>query len=179
MTDYEYYNWNALINKDACTKMTSDIDDVIAQGRFWHNSPPYQTNINIFGIGTEHWNNLKMSFIWSCFAYMKQERQIKSVKSWGYKTNVDTQEDRQSYWHQHIRPDCSVVSGVFYLDIPTDADLKTSGTEFAPDGPESDKTIFAEARIGNWIIFPGKAWHRPGILTEKKWRYIVAADMEI
>jgi hypothetical protein len=29
------------------------------------------------------------------------------------------------------------------------------------------------------LIFPGKTWHRPGILESNNWRYIVAADMEI
>ena len=110
---------------------------------------------------------------------MKQERQIKSVKSWGYKTNVDTQEDRNRYWHQHMRPDCLTLSGVYYLHIPKGTNLETSGTEFAPSGPESAGHFFAPAKLGQWIIFPGKSWHRPGILTSKEWRYIVAADMEI
>jgi hypothetical protein len=175
---HEYYDWNALISEDASRSMVNDIDLTIKQGRFWHNSPPYQTNINIFGLNTQHWINLKMSFIWSCFAFMKREAQIKSVKSWGYKTNVETQEDRDTYWHQHLRDGSLVVSGVYYLSIPEGCDLSTSGTEFAPDGPDSP-TYHAEARPGNWIIFPGKTWHRPGILTKKDWRFIVAADMEV
>ena len=159
--------------------MVGDIDRVIDQGHYWKNSPPYQTDINIFGMPGENWNNLKMSFIWSCFAYMKQERQIKTIKSWAYKTNIDTQENRDNYWHQHDRPDCITLSGVYYLHIPKGAKLKTSGTEFAPNGPLSDGYTFAPAKVGYWIIWPGKAWHRPGILEKKEWRYIVAADMEI
>jgi len=119
-----------------------------------------------------------MSFIWSCFAFMQKEAQIKSVKSWGYRTDVDTQEDRNTYWHQHVREQNLVVSGVYYMSLPEGCDLSTSGTEFAPDGPEAD-TYYAEARVGNWIIFPGKTWHRPGILEKKGQRFIVAADMEI
>ena len=95
---------------------------------------------------------------------MKREAQIKSVKSWGYKTNVETQEDRDTYWHQHLRDGSLVVSGVYYLSIPEGCDLSTSGTEFAPDGPDRP-TYHAEARPGKWIIFPGKTWHRRGILT--------------
>ena len=158
--------------------MVSNIDTVIARGDYWTNSPPYQTNVNIFGLQTEDWMNLKMSFIWSCFAFMKQEAQIKSVKSWGYKTNVETQEDRDTYWHQHLRDGSRVVSGVYYLKLPEGCDFSTSGTEFAPDGPNL-QTYHAEAKLGEWIIFPGKTWHRPGILSQKDWRYIVAADMEI
>ena len=179
MIEYKYYDWNALINADARQRMIQDIDTVIANGDYWRNSPPYQTNINIFGLPTENWINLKMSFIWSCFAYMQQERQIKTIKSWGYKTNVDTQEDRSTYWHQHIREDSLVLSGVFYLHIPEGTNLETSGTEFAPNGPESVGHHFASAKLGQWVIFPGKSWHRPGILEKKEWRYIVAADMEL
>jgi len=179
MIEYEYYDWTSLIDDRQSSAIINDIDGLIKQGKFWHNSPPYQTNVNVFGIANTHWTNLKMSFIWSCFAFMKQERQIKTVKSWGYKTNVETQEDRDKYWHQHIRENNLVLSGVYYLGIPEGTNLETSGTEFAPNGVEGDGKFFAEARIGNWIIFPGKSWHRPGILESKDWRYIVAADMEI
>jgi hypothetical protein len=119
-----------------------------------------------------------MSFIWSAFAFMKREAQIKSVKSWGYKTNVDTQEDRNTYWHQHIRENNLVVSGVYYVKMPEGCNLKTSGTELAYDKPEGD-TEYVPAKEGHWLIFPGKTWHRPGILESNDWRYIVAADMEI
>ena len=175
--DYEFYDWKTLINTDARQCMIQDIDHLIDQGHYWKNSPPYQTDVNIFGLQGAHWNNLKMSFIWSAFAYMNQERRIKTIKSWGYKTNVDTQENRDNYWHQHIREDSLVLSGVYYLQIPK-GDLATQGTEFAPNGVEGER-FFAPAKIGQWIIFPGKSWHRPGILTQKDWRYIVAADMEI
>ena len=176
--DYEFFDWTSLINADARQQIVTDIDHLIDRGHYWKNSPPYQTDVNIFGLQGGHWNNLKMSFIWSCFAYMQQERQIKTIKSWGYKTNVDTQENRDNYWHQHIREDNLVLSGVYYLQVPK-GDLATQGTEFAPNGPEGEGHFFAPAKIGQWIIFPGKSWHRPGILTQKEWRYIVAADMEI
>ena len=178
MIEYELYDWTSLINADSRQRMIDNIDTVIASGDYWKNSPPYQTTINIFGLPSEDWNNLKMSFIWSCFAYMKQERQIKSVKSWGYKTNVDTQEDRDNYWHQHLRDDSVVLSGVYYAKMPYGADLATSGTELAHTTPEGT-TEYVPAKEGHWLIFPGKTWHRPGILEHRDWRYIVAADMEI
>ena len=178
MQIHEYYDWNTLIPLDSRERMCDHLDGIIAQGNYWKNSPPYQTDINIFGLNTHDWINLKMSFIWSCFAFMQREAQIKSIKSWGYRTNLSTQEDRDTYWHQHVREQNLVVSGVYYLSLPKDCDLSTSGTEFAPNGPEAD-AYFADARLGNWIIFPGKTWHRPGILTAEENRYIVAADMEI
>lgn len=178
MMEYEYYDWTSLINADSRQCMVTDIDREIANGNYWKNSPPYQTNINIFGLPNENWNNLKMSFIWSCFAFMKREAQIKSVKSWGYKTNLNTQEDRNRYWHQHIRENNLVVSGVYYIEMPEGANLETSGTELAHTTPEGT-TTYVPAKEGHWLIFPGKTWHRPGILESNNWRYIVAADMEI
>jgi hypothetical protein len=178
LTEYELYDWTSLIDSEARRSMITDINQVIGDGHYWKNSPPYQTNINIFGLTTDYWNNLKMSFIWSAFAYMKQERQIKTIKSWGYRTNIDTQEDRDNYWHQHIRDDSIVLSGVYYVEIPKDANLQTSGTELAHTTPEGD-TTYVPAKEGHWLIFPGKTWHRPGILQSNKNRYIVAADMEI
>jgi len=178
MLDYEYYNWTSLIDNNARRCMVTDINQVISDGHYWTNSPPYQTNINIFSLTPDYWNNLKMSFIWSAFAFMGKERQIKSIKSWGYKTNIDTQEDRNTYWHQHLRDSSVVLSGVYYVKLPQDCDLDTSGTELAHTTPEGN-TEYITAKEGHWLIFPGKTWHRPGILESKEWRYIVAADMEI
>ena len=180
MQIHEYYDWNSLIDVSARNAMCDDINNVIADGHYWKNSPPYQTDINIFGLQHDRWINLKMSFIWSCFAFMGREAQIKSVKSWGYKTNLATQEDRDTYWHQHLREGSQVVSGVYYLNVPDEyVDLSQSGTELAPNGVENGGKYYAEMRVGNWIIFPGNTWHRPGILTSTNNRYIVAADMEI
>jgi len=178
MLEYELYDWTSLIDLESRVNIVKDITDTIDAGNFWTNSPPYQTNVNVFGFGTEHWNNLKMSFIWSAFAFMKHDRPIKSIKSWGYKTNLNTQEDRNRYWHQHVRENNLVVSGVYYAKMPIGADLETSGTELAYDTP-TGKTEYVPAKEGHWLIFPGKTWHRPGILESKDWRFIVAADMEL
>ena len=178
MIEYEYYDWTSLIDASARNKMRGDIAELINQGHYWDNSPPYQTNVNVFGLQGEEWTNLKMSFIWSAFAFMKHDRPIKSIKSWGYKTNLQTQEDRDIYWHQHIRDNNLVVSGVYYIKMPKGANLETSGTELAHTTPEGT-TEYVPAKEGHWLIFPGKTWHRPGILESNDWRYIVAADMEI
>jgi hypothetical protein len=179
LTNHLYYDWTALIDSPARDRMASDIKRTVAEGKYWTNSPPYQTNINIFGLPSNDWVNLKMSFLWSCFAYLQKEVQIKSVKSWGYMTNLSTETNRDNYWHNHIRPDAQVLSGVFYLRMPENINLDMAGTEFAPNGVEDPASYhFAPARIGNWIIWPGKEWHRPGILQSQQDRFIVAADME-
>lgn len=175
--EYEYYNFNNLIDNTSRSRMIKDIDTVIAAGDYWKNSPPYQTSINIFGLPTEDWVNLKISFIWSCFAYMKQERKIKTIKSWAYKTNLATTENRDMYWHQHLREGSLVLSGVYYLQLTADT-MPMGGTELAYDKPDGP-TEFCPGKVGHWIIFPGKTWHRPGIIEGTDWRYIVAADMEI
>ena len=54
----------------------------------------------------------------------------------------------------------------------------TSAEDKTPAEVNAD-TEYAPAKEGHWLIFPGKTWHRPGILDSKEWRYIVAADMEI
>jgi hypothetical protein len=179
MIEHEYYDWNNLINQPQRQLMVTDIKQVISQGQFWKNSPRFQTDINIFSLPGEHWTNLKMSFIWSVFAYLKRDVPIKAVKSWGYMTSLNyTVEDRDTYWHTHTRPDATVISGVYYLQMPQGIDLQTAGTEFAPQGPQNPDRVFADAKPGHWIIWPGSAWHRPGILQSQEDRFIVAADLE-
>ena len=89
MKVHEYYDWNHLITRNQRSIMCDGINELIAKGNVWTNSPKYQTNVNIFGLPTEQWTNLKMSFIWSCFAFMKQERQIKNIQSWSYRKNCN------------------------------------------------------------------------------------------
>ena len=67
MIDYEYYDWTSLIDDRQSSAMVNDIDNLITQGKFWHNSPPYQTNINIFGVPSIHWTNLKNEFYLELF----------------------------------------------------------------------------------------------------------------
>ena len=179
MIEFEYYNWTALVDTESRSRMVKGIDELIDNGAYWKNSPPYQTNINVFGLPGEDWNNLKMSFIWSCFAYKKHDRPIKTIKSWAYKTSMDTQKDRHNLWHQHVRDQNLVLSGVYYLRLPDGLNfIEESGTELAQDKPEG-LTEYCPAKLGYWLIFPGKTWHRPGVLNSKDWRYIVAADMEL
>ena len=181
-TIHEYYDWNNLIDRTSRMSMCDDVNELISKGNYWTNSPKYQTNVNVFGLPNEKWTNLKMSFIWSCFAFMKQERQIKNIQSWSYRTSLKDAEDRDTLWHHHNHnTETTTVSGVYYMHLPIAGEVvgpQTAGTELAPNGPEGDGKYFTPWREGHWMIYPGKIWHRPGILHTEEDRYIVAADME-
>ena len=178
--DNEYYDWNTLINADSRQRMITNVDEIIASGNYFTNSPRFQTKVNIFGLQSNDWINLKMSFIWSCFAFMNREVQIKNVQSWSFQTSLKTAEDRDILWHHHNHnPETTTVSGVYYLQIPDDVkDLNTAGTELAPNGVENEGKYITPFKTGHWMIYPGKIWHRPGILQSDNNRYIVAADLE-
>jgi hypothetical protein len=91
-------------------------------------------------------------------------------------------EDRDTLWHHHNHnTETTTVSGVYYMHLPIAGEVvgpQTAGTELAPNGPEGDGKYFTPWREGHWMIYPGKIWHRPGILHTEEDRYIVAADME-
>ena len=65
------------------------------------------------------------------------------------------------------------------MRLPDDVeDLDSAGTELAPASPEGEGNFFVPWKTGHWMIYPGKVWHRPGIVQSQKDRFIVAADME-
>jgi hypothetical protein len=177
---HEYYDWNSLIDSSARERMVEEVRKGIAEGKYWTNSPKFQTNWNVFATPTQDYVNLKMSFIWSCFAFLNREVQIKNIQSWSFQTSLKHAEDRDKLWHHHNHnPNTTTVSGVYYMTLPEDVkDLETAGTELAPNGVESEGKYFVPWRTGCWMIYPGKIWHRPGIVQSKEDRYIVAADME-
>lgn len=90
MIEYEYYDWNALIGEKDRRSMVTTVKMGIKAGRFWHNSPKYQTDWNVF----KDFNDLKMSFIWSCFRYLGRDVQIKNIQSWSFQTSLKHEEDR-------------------------------------------------------------------------------------
>jgi hypothetical protein len=177
---HEYYDWNNLIGADSRRRLVANVDEIIASGNYFTNSPKFQTKVNVFGMQSTDWVNLKMSFIWSCFAYMNREVKIKNIQSWSFQTSLNTAENRDILWHNHDHDlTTTTISGVYYCQLPNDVkDLNTAGTELAPNGVESEGKYFAPWKTGQWMIYPGKIWHRPGILQSNENRYIVAADME-
>ena len=176
MVEYEYYDWNSLITETDRQSMCRDVSAGIDAGNFWTNSPKYQTNWNVF----QQFTDLKMSFIWSCFKYLGREVQIKQIQSWSFRTSLEIAEDRNKLWHHHNHnTETTTVSGVYYMHLPNDvADLNTAGTELAPNGVDGEGKFFTPWKTGQWMIYPGKIWHRPGILQSHNDRFIVAADME-
>ena len=176
---HEYYDWSTLIDQSSRERMMLEINTGIEAGRYWKNSPKYQTDWNVFGTPTADFINLKMSFIWSCFSYLQKEVSIKQVQSWAFQTCLPG-EDRDKLWHHHNHnTQTTTVSGVYYLHLPEDVtDYETAGTELAPNGVDKDGQIITTWKTGHWMIYPGKVWHRPGILQSNESRYIVAADME-
>ena len=176
MVEYEYYDWNNLIDAKERERMCIVVDQGIKAGNYWTNSPKFQTNWNVF----QDFIDLKMSFIWSCFKYLGREVQIKNIQSWSFQTSLKHAEDRDKLWHHHNHnPETKTVSGVYYMHLPNDVkDLEKAGTELAPVSPEGEGNFFVPWKTGHWMIYPGAIWHRPGIVQSESNRYIVAADME-
>lgn len=174
--DFQFYDFSSLVTRKDRMHMIDDVRKLINEGQYWTNSPKYQTNVQIFGQPGAHWSKLKMSFVWSCFAYLGKEVQIKGVQSWSFMTSNKYPENRDNLWHHHHH-DKSVnsISGVYYLKVPVNK-LKC-GTEFAPNGPEDPKRFVVPPREGQWVIYNSDEWHRPGELLGDKDRFIVAADM--
>lgn len=177
MIRHEYYDWNNLISENDKQNVCHSVREIISRGQFFQNSPKYQTNINVFGLSDPYWMKLKMSFIWSVFSFLEKEVQIKKVQSWSYMTSGKYKEPRDALWHHHnTNPNANTVSGIFYVHLPVV--VPEAGTEFAPKGPESPERFWIEPKIGHWVCYNGREWHRPGILQSDEDRFIVAADLE-
>lgn len=174
--DLKWYDWNQHISSDEREQMCADVSNLIEQGKYFTNSPKFQTNVNILGEPGTHWMKLKMSFIMSCFMYAGKELQIKNVQSWSYQTSLKHEEARDNLWHHHHHnKQVQSLSGVYYVHLPEVLD--ECGTEFAMEGPEGKQRHMEPPRIGQWVIYPSHYWHRPGVLKSIEDRYIVAADM--
>jgi hypothetical protein len=176
---FEAFDFSSIITAEDQSRAMQDIKRVIDAGDYFKNSPPFQTNKNIFAQQGEHWLRFRMSFIFSCFMYLKQESQIQQIQSWGYMTSKASYEDPEKYWHTHQYGNEKTLSGIYYLHIPGDADKATSGTEFALNGVESPERWTGPVLDYHWFIYPGKTWHRPTIPQSNENRFVIAADMVI
>jgi len=174
---FKKYDFSSIITKDDDWSAMFIIKDIIDRGHYFENSPPFQTKENLFGRSEPIWLKYRMSFLMSVFMYLGHETKVSNMMAWSFMTNVDTQEDRERYWHHHDKHGARSISGIYYLHIPPDADFDTSGTEMAPNGPEGDGKLFVRPTTGNWLIYPSEQWHRPGILTSKDYRFVLAADV--
>ena len=116
---HEYYDWNALIEQRSRERMINDIELGIKAGKFWHNSPKYQTNWNVFGT-SQDWINLKNEFYPVAFPFPNKEVSIKQIQSLVKKKKTCLPgEDRDKLWHHHNHNNpTTTVSGVYYLHRP-------------------------------------------------------------
>jgi len=174
---FETFDFSSTISANDQALAINDIENIIKSGNYFKNSPKYQTQENIFKRQDEHWLKFRMSFIFSCFMYLKQEVKIKNIQSWSFMTNNEIVEDQEKLWHNHQCEGERTVSGIYYLQMPSDADLNTSGTEFAINGVEAKERWTGPVKNFNWLIYPGKTWHRPTPPQSSQYRYIIAADM--
>jgi hypothetical protein len=177
---FEKYDFSSILNEKDKHQAISIISELIDSGIYFTNGPLYQTKSNLFGRNEDCWLKLRMSFIFSCFMYLKTEVQIKHISAWGVKTSNAIVEDREDLWHEHqISKQNKAISGILYLHIPDDVEnFDLAGTEFAPNGLEDPERLFLRPDPWSWFIYPSNVYHRPCPPTSSQFRYIVAADME-
>lgn len=174
------YDFSSVISERDQQDAMNRISNIISEGKYFKNSPKYQTQVNLFGIQDDTWLKFRFSFMFAAFMYLGREVPIHALQSWCFMTNNEEQEpDRENLWHtHHYTPGKTTISGIYYLHIPKDADYDTSGTEFAPDGPMNPARFTVKPTPYNWIIYPGKIYHRPTLPQSRDFRFVVAADME-
>ena len=173
------YDYSSLITAADNDTAISTIKSIIDSGLYFKNSPPFQTQENLFGRSEDIWLKYRMTFLTSVFLYLGQERRVNNMQAWSFMTNLSTVEDRNAYWHHHNKHSGCSLSGIMYLHIPSDVkDLSTCGTELAPNGPEGSGKFFIQPSYYTWNIYPSSTWHRPGIVQSDQYRFILAADID-
>ena len=176
---FKKYDFSSIITEDDNWQAMKIIKDIIDSGNYFENSPPFQTKENLFGRDEAIWLKYRMTFLTSVFLYLGKERKVANMMAWSFMTNIDTQEDRDMYWHHHNKHSGQGLSGIMYLHIPSDVqDFDTCGTEMAPNGPEGDGKFFVRPSYYTWLIYPSTEWHRPGIAQSKDYRFVLAADID-
>ena len=174
------YNYGSLLTADDKNMAIGTINTIIDSGNYFKNSPPYQTQENVFARTEACWLKYRMTFLTSVFLYLGREAQVANMMAWSFKTNLSTVENRDMYWHHHAKHGGQGMSGILYLHIPDDVtDIDTCGTEIAPNGPEGHGKFFTKPVEHTWFIYPSETWHRPGIVQSDQYRYILAADIVI
>jgi hypothetical protein len=179
---FQKFDFSSIIKKEDNQQACEIVKDIISSGNYFTNSPKYQTKENIFSRIEPVWVKYRMSFLMSLFMYLGREVKVSNMMAWSFMTNLEGAEDRDKLWHNHWHPQNSnakMMSGIFYLHIPEDVkDRDYCGTEMAPNGPTNDGKFFVRPTDGNWLIYPGDQWHRPGIVQSHNYRFILAVDVE-
>lgn len=179
---FRKFDFSSLITKEDDRKTCGIIQQIIADGNYFTNSPKFQTKENLFARKEDIWLKYRMSFLFSAFMYLGREVKVGNMMAWSYMTNLKTHEDRNKLWHNHWHPtnsDAKMLSGIWYLHIPENVkDRDYCGTEMAPNGPEKEGKFFVKPTDGHWLMYPSDQWHRPGIPQSDAYRFIIAADVE-
>ena len=173
------YDYSSLITAEDDTTAIGIIKNIIDSGNYFKNSPRYQTQENIFARPEPVWLKYRMTFLTSMFLYLGREARVSNMMAWSFMTNLETQEDREQYWHHHDKHSGQSLSGIYYLRIPEDVkDRSTCGTEMAPNGPEGPGKFFIGPNERTWNIYPSATWHRPGIVQSNNYRFVLAVDID-
>jgi hypothetical protein len=179
---FRKFDFSSVITKADNQSACEIIKGIIADGNYFTNSPKYQTKENIFSRQEAVWLKYRMSFLFSVFMYLGREVKVSNMMAWSFMTNLEGAEDREKLWHNHWHPknpNSKMLSGIFYLHIPDDVkDRDYTGTEMAPNGPDSDGKFFVRPTDGSWLLYPSNQWHRPGIVQSNNYRFILAVDVE-
>jgi hypothetical protein len=179
---FRKYDFSSVITEQDNQTACGIIRDIVSEGNYFINSPKFQTKENIFARQEPIWVKYRMSFLMSVFMYLGREVKVSNMMAWSYMTNLKGAENRDNLWHNHwhpSQPNAKIMSGIFYLHIPTDVkDRDYCGTEMAPNGIDQDGKFFVRPTDGNWLIYPGDQWHRPGIVQSDQYRFILAVDVE-
>ena len=173
------YDFSSLITKQDDLEACRIIKNIIADGKYFTNSPKFQTKENIFARQTDTFLKMRMTFIMSCFFYIGKEVKIKGINGWSFQTCVQDNLERERLWHHHHQDQTyPKLSGIYYVHIPKDEpDPNTTGTEFAT-AADLKETFYVTPKPYTWLIYPSDVWHRPGICTSEENRYVVAGDMQ-
>ena len=178
---FKKFDFSSVITQQDVDFAIGEIKSIIDSGNYWENSPKYQTKENIFARQHPTWMKFRMSFLFSIFMYFEREVRVGNMQAWSFMTNKEGAEDREKLWHHHQhKPEPMNMSGIFYLQIPDDVENRDlCGTEFAPNGPENSDRFHVKPADFHWLIYPSKYWHRPAEPQSNKYRFIIAADVEI
>jgi hypothetical protein len=179
---FRKFDFSSIITEQDNQTACGIIREIVADGNYFTNSPKFQTKENIFARTEPIWVKYRMSFLMSVFMYLGREVKVGNMMAWSYMTNLEGAENRDNLWHNHwhpSQPNAKIMSGIFYLHIPEDVkDRDYCGTEMAPNGVDQDGKFFVRPTDGNWLIYPGDQWHRPGIVQSDQYRFILAVDVE-
>ena len=126
------YDFSSLITKQDDLEACGIIKNIIADGKYFTNSPKFQTKENIFARSEAVWLKYRVSFMMSAFMYLGREAKISNMMAWSFMTNLEGAENRENLWHHHwhpTKPDSQILSGIWYLHIPRMSRIETTAVQ--------------------------------------------------